>query len=109
MAATISIPPRPSRPGNGMLAEGADIVDIGGESTRPGAAPDAAARGAGPHPPRHRGLGPAGAVVSIDTRNAATMARALDAGARIVNDVTRPDARSRRRPPWSPPDAAPSS
>jgi dihydropteroate synthase len=68
--------------------EGADILDIGGESTRPGAAP------VPPDEERRRvvpvveALAKAGAVVSIDTRHASTMAAALDAGARIVNDIT---------------------
>jgi dihydropteroate synthase len=71
-----------------LRAEGADILDIGGESTRPGAAmvpPDEEQRRV---VPVIAALVKAGAVVSIDTRNAATMAAALDAGAAIVNDVT---------------------
>ncbi len=74
-----------------LAAEGADILDVGGESTRPGAArvaPDeeqarilpviaALARALGGRVP-----------ISVDTRNAATMAAALDAGAAIVNDVS---------------------
>ncbi len=71
-----------------MLTAGADILDIGGESTRPGAEPV---------PPEEeqerilhviRVLAADGAVISVDTRHASTMAAALDAGARIVNDVT---------------------
>ena len=46
-----------------------------------------------------RALAAAGCRVSADTRNAATMAAALDAGARIVNDVSGPDARSAPLPP----------
>lgn len=72
--------------GRAMLAAGADILDIGGESTRPGAAtvpPDEEIRRI---VPVIRAL--AGAVISVDTRNAATMAAALDAGATIVNDVS---------------------
>lgn len=69
-----------------MLAAGADIVDIGAESTRPGAAevPLAAelARLA-PLLPRLSGL-----TWSIDTRKAGVMAAALDAGAALVNDVS---------------------
>lgn len=74
--------------GLALQAEGADILDIGGESTRPGAAmvpPDEEQRRV---VPVIAALAKAGAVVSIDTRNAATMAAALDAGAAIVNDVT---------------------
>jgi dihydropteroate synthase len=69
-----------------MAAAGADIVDIGAESTRPRAAPvDAAtetARLAAVLP------GLAGLVWSIDTRKAAIMRQALDAGAALVNDVS---------------------
>lgn len=69
-----------------MAAAGADIVDIGSESTRPGAAPvDAAterARLAAVLP------GLAGLNWSIDTRKASVMAQALDAGAALVNDVS---------------------
>jgi dihydropteroate synthase len=74
--------------GLALQAEGADILDIGGESTRPGAAmvpPDEEQRRV---VPVIAALAKAGAVVSIDTRNAATMAAAIDAGAAIVNDVT---------------------
>jgi dihydropteroate synthase len=71
-----------------MLAAGADIVDVGGESTRPGAQPvtpqDEAARVL----PVVRALAHAGAVVSIDTRHAAVMGQAVEAGAWIINDVT---------------------
>lgn len=74
--------------GHAMAAAGADIIDVGGESTRPGAAlvdpGDEQARVI----PVVRALADAGAVISIDTRNATTMAAALDAGARIVNDVS---------------------
>ena len=75
--------------GFAMLEAGADLLDIGGESTRPGADPvsleeaERAAGGAG-----DQGPGDAGALVSIDSRHAEVMAAALDAGARVVNDVT---------------------
>jgi len=74
--------------GFAMAAEGADIIDVGGESTRPGAPAVA------PHDeqarilPVIRALAFAGLRVSVDTRHAATMAAALDAGAQIVNDVS---------------------
>ena len=74
--------------GRAMAAAGADILDVGGESTRPGAAPvdaDAEWRRIGPV---IEALARDGQTVSVDTRHAATMRRALAAGARIVNDVT---------------------
>jgi dihydropteroate synthase len=74
--------------GQALLAAGADILDVGGESTRPGAVPVDPADEIRRIEPVVRGLAGAGAVVSIDTRNAATMQAALAAGARIINDVT---------------------
>lgn len=74
--------------GRAMLAAGADIIDIGGESTRPGATPVDLAAEQARILPVIRTLAEHGAVLSADTRNAGTMAAALDAGARIVNDVT---------------------
>ena len=74
--------------GRQMLAEGADILDIGGESTRPGSATVPPQEEMARILPVIRALAAAGAVISVDTRNAATMAAALDAGARIVNDVS---------------------
>jgi dihydropteroate synthase len=71
-----------------MLADGADLLDIGGESTRPGAAPVTPAQEIARVVPVISALATMGAVISVDTRNAATMAAALDAGARIVNDVS---------------------
>ena len=67
---------------------GADILDIGGESTRPGADPVAPAEERRRVIPVIRELARQGALVSVDTRHAATMAEALAAGAAIVNDVT---------------------
>lgn len=73
--------------GRRMFEDGADIVDLGAESTRPGAAPLELAE-------EHRRLLPvlralvAHGPVSVDTRNALTMRAALDAGARVVNDVS---------------------
>lgn len=74
--------------GLAMAEHGADIVDVGGESTRPGAQavpPDQEQARVIPviHALAQRGL-----TVSIDTRNATTMRAALDAGACIVNDVS---------------------
>ncbi|MDZ7281199.1 dihydropteroate synthase [Sphingomonas sanguinis] len=73
--------------GMAMAAMGAAVIDLGGESTRPGAATvwegDEVARTA----PVVERLAKGGALVSIDTRKAAVMEAALAAGAGIVNDV----------------------
>ncbi len=74
--------------GRALIAEGAAIIDLGGESTRPGAAPVSIQDEIARVVPVVRALASEGALVSIDTRHAAVMAAALDAGARIVNDVT---------------------
>jgi len=74
--------------GQAMVEAGADIVDVGGESTRPGAPPVSPGEEQTRVVPVIRGLAAAGVMVSIDTRNAATMAAALDAGAAIVNDIS---------------------
>lgn len=71
-----------------MLRDGADIIDIGGESTRPGAIPVPLIEEQARILPVIAALAREGVVISVDTRNADTMARALDAGARIVNDVS---------------------
>ena len=71
-----------------FVAEGADILDVGGESTRPGSA------AVSPDEERRRilpvveGLVRQGAVVSLDTRRASVAEAGLAAGARIVNDVS---------------------
>jgi len=74
--------------GADMAAEGAAIIDVGGESTRPGAKPvwegDEIERAI----PVVRQLAAGGAAVSIDTRKADVMTAALEAGARLVNDVS---------------------
>ena len=70
-----------------LCAEGADILDIGGESTRPGARPvDPAEEQARVMPVLRHALR-LGVAVSVDTRRAGLMRAALDAGADIVNDV----------------------
>jgi dihydropteroate synthase len=74
--------------GRAMLDVGADILDIGGESTRPGAAPVDEAEEMRRLEPVVRALAAAGAVISVDTRHAAVMTAALSWGARIVNDVS---------------------
>ncbi len=74
--------------GRQMIRDGAAVLDIGGESTRPGAAPVPLAEEQRRVLPVIAALAGAGVPLSIDTRNADTMARALDAGATIVNDVS---------------------
>jgi dihydropteroate synthase len=73
-----------------MLDEGAGIIDVGGESTRPGSDPvsqEEEARRVVPVIERIIAARP-GAVISVDTYRSATAAAALDAGATIVNDVS---------------------
>lgn len=71
-----------------LATAGADLVDVGGESTRPGAArPDAAEERRRVLPVVH-GLARSGVTVSIDTMRADVAAAALDAGAALVNDVS---------------------
>lgn len=74
--------------GKALLEAGAAIVDIGGESTRPGAAPVPVTEEISRVIPVIRALATAGACVSIDTRHAPVMEAAIAAGARLVNDVT---------------------
>jgi len=74
--------------GHAMAAEGADIVDVGGESTRPGAPALAPEQEQDRVLPVIRALAAASVRVSVDTRNAATMQAALAAGAAIINDVS---------------------
>jgi dihydropteroate synthase len=74
--------------GRELVAQGAAILDIGGESTRPGAEPVTAAEELRRVLPVLEGLAGAGAGLSIDTSKAAVAAAALDAGATFVNDVT---------------------
>jgi len=73
-----------------LADDGADLVDIGGESTRPGAEPVAAAEERRRVLPVIEGLRAArpDVPISIDTRHAAVAADALAAGASIVNDVS---------------------
>ncbi len=72
-----------------MLAEqGALIIDVGGESTRPGADPVSIAEEIARTRPVVERLAGEGLSVSIDTRNADVMQAALDVGATIINDVT---------------------
>ena len=76
------------RDGLAMLAASADILDVGGESTRPGAQPVSLEAERRRVLPVVAALAKAGAIVSIDTRHAAIMREAVAAGAAIINDVT---------------------
>jgi len=78
-----------------LLAQGADLLDIGGESTRPGATPPGAAEELARVLPVVRHALTLGVPVSVDTSAPEVMRAVLDAGADIVNDVralTRPGA-----------------
>jgi dihydropteroate synthase len=70
-----------------MVAEGADVVDVGGESTRPGAEPVAAQEELRRVVPVIEALSPH-VRVSVDTRKAAVAEAGIDAGATLVNDVS---------------------
>lgn len=74
--------------GRMLLARGAALLDVGGESTRPGAVEVPVRDELERVLPVVRGLVEAGAAVSIDTRKAAVAEAALDAGASVVNDVS---------------------
>jgi dihydropteroate synthase len=71
-----------------LIEDGADILDIGGESSRPGAVPLPAGEEVARIAPVLEGLQGHGYRISIDTYHAATAARALDLGAWMVNDIT---------------------
>jgi dihydropteroate synthase len=74
--------------GSDMAGEGAAIIDVGGESTRPGAQTIWAGDEIDRIVPVIKQLAAGGAAVSIDTRKAEVMTSALEAGARMVNDVS---------------------
>lgn len=74
--------------GLALLADGADLLDVGGESTRPGAERVAQSEELARVVAVVRELAAAGAVVSIDTMRAPVAAAALDAGAGLVNDIS---------------------
>jgi dihydropteroate synthase len=74
--------------GRALHAAGADLVDVGGESTRPGAAAVEPAEEAARVLPVITALAEAGVPLSIDTIHARTAAAALEAGAVLVNDVS---------------------
>jgi dihydropteroate synthase len=71
-----------------LLAEGADVIDVGGESTRPGASRVPCEVEIERVLPVVRALARGGAVVSVDTTRAAVARAAVDAGAVLVNDVS---------------------
>ncbi len=74
--------------GHELLAQGADLIDVGGESTRPGAVRVDTAGELARVVPVIRELASAGAVVSVDTMRADVARAAVEAGAMIVNDVS---------------------
>ena len=75
--------------GLAMIGEGADIIDIGGESTRPGALPVSIEEELSRVLPVIKGLAPSLRIpLSIDTRHAQVARKAIELGAEIVNDVS---------------------
>ena len=74
--------------GRDLLADGADILDIGGESTRPGATRPLVEEELGRVIPVIRELSAGGATVSVDTMRSEVAERAVASGATIVNDVS---------------------
>ena len=75
--------------GRELLAQGADLLDLGAESTRPGSAPVPAAEQLRRLEPVLAALASEpGAVLSVDTRSAEVAARALELGVHVVNDVS---------------------
>src|SRR5690349_20566703 len=74
--------------GRALVADGADLVDVGGESTRPGAERASVAEELRRVLPVVEALADEGVVVSVDTMRAEVAAGALDAGASLVNDVS---------------------
>jgi len=70
-----------------LIAEGADIIDLGGESTRPGATPVSLEEESRRVLPVLEALRDAGVAISIDTCKPALMRAALDAGADMINDI----------------------
>jgi len=74
--------------GKELLAAGADVLDVGGESTRPGADPVSEAEEIERVAPVIEQLAAGGALVSVDTRKAGVAKAALTAGAAIINDVS---------------------
>lgn len=81
-------PERAVEHGLALLGDGADVLDIGGESTRPGATRPLVSEELARVVPVIARLSAHGAVVSVDTMRAEVAAAALEAGASIVNDVS---------------------
>ena len=81
-------PAKAAQHGRDMMAAGAAIIDIGAESTRPGAKRVAEADELARITGAVKTLIPAGAVLSIDTTRASVAAAALSEGAQIINDVS---------------------
>ena len=71
-----------------LIEDGADVIDVGGESTRPGAQPVAAKEELRRVIPVITAIAPFGAQISIDTVKSEVARAALDAGASIINDVS---------------------
>ena len=71
-----------------QVGEGADIIDVGGESTRPGSMPITSEEEIKRVLPVVKVLAEEGCIVSIDTRRSKVMAEALDCGAKIINDIS---------------------
>jgi dihydropteroate synthase len=74
--------------GAALIEAGADIIDVGGESTRPGSDETPEDVEIARVLPVVRALASRGAVLSIDTRRAGVMRAAIEAGARVINDVS---------------------
>jgi dihydropteroate synthase len=81
-------PDRAIEHARGLVGDGADLLDIGGESTRPGSEGVSAEQELARVRPVLEGLAEVGVPISIDTSKRAVAEAALDAGAEIVNDVT---------------------
>lgn len=76
------------RHGLALAADGADLVDVGGESTRPGAERPSAQEELARVLPVVRGLVAEGVAVSVDTMRASVAAATVEAGAGVINDVS---------------------
>src|SRR5205085_10372102 len=70
-----------------LQADGADLIDVGGESTRPGASPTSEADEIARVVPIVEALADDGALISVDTMKPAVMRAAIAAGASMINDV----------------------
>lgn len=71
-----------------MIEQGADLIDVGGESTRPGATRVSDAEQIARVVPVIEAIAPLGAAISIDTTRSAVAQAAIDAGASIINDIS---------------------